>query len=209
MDGSTPTDPDPRSAPLKVLQGEPAPAEVQDGWRRLSRFPDGALNRWWTLLEPALAKPDLLRDGRRVAEFAEHFALDHDDVRVAVQASAVLVGRAVAIDLPVDDLKEDLTTLSGRFGSAAEAVTAGYRDRIRGLRKLAFERSLVDHGNTMVGLEWRIDQVSASSHAIGLDSSVVLLTLRYQRGDDVERLTLQLTPSALNQLREFVGRFDG
>lgn len=204
-----PSSPDPRTTPLKALQGTPAPAEVQDGFRRLTRFPDGALKQWWTLLEPALTKPVLLQDGRRVAEFAQLFALNRDDVAVAVQASAFLVGQAVALDLSPDDLKADLTSLSGQLPAAAETVSAGYRERLRGLRELALERSLLDHGNLLVGLEWRVDQVNASSHGIGLDSSLVFLTLKYRNGDDIERLTLQLTPPALDRLREFVGRFGG
>jgi len=207
MDPSSRTDS--RNAPLEALGGAPAPPEVVDGWRRLTRFPDGALREWWALLEPALTRPAVLQDGQRVGAFAARFALDHDDVALAVQASAFLVGRAAALDLAPDLLKEDLAKLSGRLGTIAEIVAAGYRERLRALRELAFEKSLLDHGNLLVGVEWRVDQVRASSHAVGLDTSLVFLTLKYRNGDDVARLTLQLTPAALDRLREFVGRFDG
>jgi hypothetical protein len=58
-----------------------------------------------------------------------------------------------------------------------------------------------------VGLDWRLDSVTASDRGVQLDSSVVLLTVRYRDCDSLKRLTLQLTSDSLRQLKTFVDRF--
>ena len=51
------------------------------------------------------------------------------------------------------------------------------------------------------------DTVSASDRGADLQTSVIFLTLRYRDGDEPGRITFQLTPQALSQLRGFMGRF--
>ncbi|ANM28747.1 hypothetical protein ABI59_02660 [Acidobacteria bacterium Mor1] len=203
---SDPVD-DPRTAPLDALQGSPAPPPVLDGWRRLARFPDGALKQWWALLEPAVVRPTLLEDGVRVAEFAQMFGLGHEDVRMAVQATAFLVTQSMAIDLAGEKLAADLEKLGAKSPEAAKIVADGYEERRPRLRELIVEWSLADHGNLLVGLDWRVDEIKTSSHGAELNTPVVLMTLKYRGGDGDKRLTLQLTPSAMQRLTEFVGRF--
>jgi hypothetical protein len=202
-------DPDePKPVTLKVLQDTLAPVPVLDGWKRLTRFPNGALEQWWTLLEPAVTKAALLEDGVRVAQFAQLFALRHDDVALAVQASAFLVTQAVALNLEPDLLKADLELISGQHLTAASQIVEGYEKRREDLRELILEWSLHEHGSVLEGVDWRVDQITASSHGKDLDAPIVLMTLKYRDANDSHRLTLQLTSTAMEQLQAFVRLFE-
>ena len=61
---------------------------------------------------------------------------------------------------------------------------------------------------TLIGLDWRVDRVSASSRAARLDTDVIYLTLRYREGDSVDRVTLQLSTKGVRDLRAFLQRFE-
>jgi len=69
------------------------------------------------------------------------------------------------------------------------------------------QESLADHGKVLVGIDWREDNVTASDRGAKLNTTVVLLTLRYRENNRVERITLQLTPEAMKELKLFCDRF--
>ena len=58
-----------------------------------------------------------------------------------------------------------------------------------------------------MGIDWRVDNVTASDRGAKLDTTVVLLTLRYRENNRVERISLQLTPEAIRELKSFSDRF--
>jgi len=54
-----------------------------------------------------------------------------------------------------------------------------------------------------------VDNVTASDRGAKLNTTVVLLTLRYRDGNREERITFQLTPDAVRELKLFCDRFTG
>lgn len=201
--------PNARNAPLKCLQGSPARPELIDGWNRMTRFPGPALSQWWDLLEPALTHSFAGQEGVRIRAFAQQFSLKEGDVVLALQACAFLITQSVALNLDADTFAGDLRTLGGGETGAAEVLRKRYDELHRPLRERIIEQTLLSHGNVLVDLDWRVDHIQASSHGSELDASVVMLSLAYRNLDRTERLTLQITPSAMRGLKEFVARFSG
>lgn len=196
-----------RSTPLQCCQGMPAPAEIIDGWNRLTRFPENAVASWWSLLEPALRQGAAFDVGTGVADFAEIHALREGDLLIALHASAFLVNQAAALDLPAGEFRKDLDALSGGAGRAAEVVMKRYDEIRPRLRASIIEQSLLEHGKVLVGLDWRLDQMAASNRGVNLETPVLWVTLHCRDAAGTERLTLQVTPESLGLLKELVARF--
>ena len=53
------------------------------------------------------------------------------------------------------------------------------------------------------GISWRVDRVLASSHGLGLDTNILLMTLQYEQKGRSRDLTLQATDDTLRRLRDF------
>ena len=60
---------------------------------------------------------------------------------------------------------------------------------------------MTDHGHTLRSVEWRVDTVLASSRGDAGAGRIGILTLGYGTGPDEHKLTLQLTPDKLEELR--------
>ncbi len=79
-------------------------------------------------------------------------------------------------------------------------LLAGYDAARAQVRRELVRGTLLDHGNVLDGVDWRLDHVSTSSRGGVLGEPVGVLTLRYRAGDREERLTVQLVPEALREL---------
>lgn len=181
------------------------PPQAFDGWNRLTRFPDGALERFWELMQPALA--DHPETVGRARAFAEGHAIRPEDLEAALEATLFLVRHAVSCDLDSESFAEDLARISGPLPRAGELVARGYADDKPRLREALFERALLAHGDVLVGLDWRVDTIRATRSAAKLDYEVVLLTLHVRRGDTVEQRHVQVAPGALAMIRDFARTF--
>jgi hypothetical protein len=168
---------------LKCCQDRPAPHAVVEGWKQFLGFPEKAINNFWSILRPALMQPTNRCD--------------------------FLMRQAAALDMDAAPFRQDLATLSEGNEQGAEVIFSQYEGAKAGLRKVIIQESLADHGNVLVGVEWRVDNVTASDRGTKLDTTVVLLTLRYRDANRTERITLQLTPEAMKELKLFCDRFTG
>ncbi len=84
----------------------------------------------------------------------------------------------------------------------ADILLAGYDAARAQVRRELMRGALLDHGNVLEGVDWRVDHVTTSSRGGVLREPVGVLTLRYRAGGKAERLTLQLVPEALRELHE-------
>ena len=105
------------------------------------------------------------------------------------------------------DFRADLEALSGPLKAPVDAVMQRYDEIRRSLRETIVEGTLLDHGNVLLDLDWRVQTISTSSRGANLDTTVVLMTLRYGDGKGRKSLTLQLTPASIGLLKDFVSRF--
>ena len=193
---------------LQCLGGNPAPSPVIEGWRRFLSFPEAAGKAFQRILEPALKEPADPRNRERVETFCKEHGLSEEDVLAAIRSCDLLFRQASALDLAGEAFRRDLTALSEGRPEAIEIIASRYDAVKSDLRAAIVQESLADHGKILVGLDWRVDTVNASDRGTRLNTNVVFLTLRYRDGNRLERFTLQLTPEALKQLKQFTDRLD-
>ncbi len=194
---------------LHSFGGNPAPPPVTDGWRRVLGLSPETRSGFWSVLVSALVEPTDPGSQKRLESFCQTHGITEEDAVAAVQACGVLLRQASALDLDRDHFGRDLVSLSGGenvdFGvllSKYDELKVEFRQRIVG-------ESLISHGKVLVGIDWRVDNVVSSDRGARLNATVILLTLRYREGDRVERITLQLTPEALKELKQFTERIAG
>lgn len=192
---------------LRCMQSGPAPPEIIAGWKRFRELPPAARANIWQLLAPVLLQPAGPAQAARAEQFSAEHEVSVDDLALSVQSCAFVISRASALDLGVEDFQQDLVALSGGSTELSEVLVGRY-EAIKGdCRKAIIHKSLADHGKVLVGLDWRVDNLKASSHGANLETVVILLTLRYQDGEKLDQLTLQLTPSSFETLKTFMERF--
>lgn len=193
---------------LQCLQGRPAPQPIVEGWRALVALPEGAGAE---VLDLALARfhaPDDPASAALRVQAADRHGVEVADLEAAVNACGWLLEQAVALNLPLASVREDVTALCGDAPAAGLPLIQRYEGLSAQLRHLVVRRTLSDHGKILVALDWRVDSVSASNRGVDLATDVVYLTLRYVEADQPGRVTLQLTSEALRDLRGFLDRFD-
>jgi len=184
----------------------PAPPAVVEGWRHVLAFAPGPRDAFRDLLAAAVSAPRDPRHGERIQAFCAEHHVPREVALSALHACEILLGQASALDLDRVPFGDDLTGLSGGRTDGSDVLLSVY-DRVkREMRQQIIQGSLVDHGNVLVGLDWRLDRVMASDRGARMDTPVILLTLRYRTGERLERITLQLTPEALKDLRNFTER---
>jgi hypothetical protein len=194
---------------LNCCKGNPAPSYVVEGWKRFISFPENAKNGFLSLLAPAMMEPADPQNKQRIITFCNGHGLAEDDVVAAMRSCDFLLRQASILDLDADAFRQDLAELSGGDPQAAGPVLANYNAAKSDLRQQIIRETLTDHGKVLVGLDWRVDNVTASDRGVQLNSDVVFLTMRYREGNKVERITLQLTPEAVKELKLLCERFIG
>jgi hypothetical protein len=197
------------SVRLHSFGGNHVPPPFSAGWPRYLGLPTPARESIWRILAPALLSPS--RPG--VAEGLRSFCVEHDlaeeQVVAAVHACEILFRHASSIDLDRGRFEEDLRALSGDDSGAVETLLSRFDSVKRGLRRQLLERTLEEHGALLQGVDWRVDRVLRSNHGTELNASVVLVTLRYREGAARKRLTLQLSPGALEDIQAIAAQFGG
>jgi hypothetical protein len=194
---------------LHCFGGNPAPPPVLAGLRNLLVFADSAREGFWDLLSPVLAEPGDPGHPDRISGFCQEHALVEARVLEAIQACDSLVHQAAAFDLDPDRFKQDLTALTGNIPVSLDPLLGHFQALKNELRGRIFQEILADHGKVLLGLDWRVDNVVSSDRGISVEGTVVMLTLRYREGDRLDRITLQLTPVTLAELKRFAERIEG
>jgi hypothetical protein len=194
---------------LHTFGGQPPPQAVTDGWSRLTELPAPARDALWGLLAPALLEPSRPGIQEALDAYCGQHEVSEEAVLAAVHACELLFRQVGALDLDRERFEEDLHALSGDRSEAAGVLLSEFTWAKGELRKRLLRRSLAEHGNVLLGIDWRVDRVLRSNHGEELNASVVLLTLRYREGEERRRITLQLSPGALKDLKGFTSQFGG
>ncbi|MBE9572864.1 MAG: hypothetical protein IMF11_19745 [Proteobacteria bacterium] len=192
---------------IKCCQDRPVPQPVVEGWKQFLGFPEKAMNNFWGILRPALMQPANPNNRQRIESFCGDYGLKETDVVTALRSCDFLMRQAAALDMDATPFRQDLAALSEGNEQGAEIILSQYESAKADLRKVIIQESLADHGKVLVGIDWRVDNVTASDQGANLNTTVVLLTLRYRDANRTERITLQLTPEAIRELKLFSDRF--
>lgn len=188
-------------APLHALGGQPAPPEITSDLGQILALPPPARERLWEVLGPCLVDPLPEAMESRLDAFCRAHAAPPSDLARAIKAARFLLRQAGSRGLPRERFAEDLAGLS-RAPELARLLLAGYDAAVAQIQRELLRGALLDHGNLLEGVDWRVDQVTTSSRGGQLRAPVGVLTLRYRAGGKEERLTVQLVPDALHQLHQ-------
>ncbi len=192
---------------LNCLEGRPAPPMVVEGWKQLRALPRPAWEPFWLLLAPVLMNPGHTANKELISLFCQEHKIQPEGMLVAIGCCELLLKQAAAMDLEEEQFHRDLTVLSGEeTEELARFIIERFPKAKLGLRRKMLEESLTAHGKLMTGLEWRLDRVQHSSTGHRLDTDIVLLTLHYREGRKEDRITLQLTKEAAQEIKRFSAR---
>ncbi|MGE3164092.1 MAG: COMM domain-containing protein [Planctomycetota bacterium] len=192
---------------LHACAGNPPPPTILGGWDTFLALPSAARADFLALLDHGIRQPlDPSYQGA-LRQLCQAHALDEAATLAALHACEYLLRQASGLNIDRNALRQDLGALSGNDFSAAGAILERFDTFRPEFRRAIFQESLADHGKVLVGLDWRVDNLVNSDRGSQLHASVVFLTLRYRDGDRVDRISLQLTPEALQELRRFTERF--
>jgi hypothetical protein len=186
---------------LRSFGGASPPPELADDLRLVAAFPPAAQSALWSILGPCLTDPIPSRLGEKIDELATAHGIDGDALARAVRGCRALVRGAALHDLPPEAIAEDARALAGPDAPAAELLLRGYDAAKAQIRAVAVRAALGEHGRVLEGIDWRLDQVVASSAGGRLRFPVVVLTLHCRDRGGEEHFTLQATPERLHELR--------
>jgi len=192
---------------LQCFPDSPVPSLVVEGWQQLIRLSKNAVNDFCNILRSDLLQPNHPSNKKQLKEFCLNHTVTEADAIAALNCCDLLFRRSSALNLDTDAFEKDLASLSQGEDGPEALIGSQFKAVKDELRKQIIIESLADHGNLITGLDWRIDDVSVSDRGISLDTRVVFLTLRYREGSRNERITFQLTPEAMKELRQFCNRF--
>jgi hypothetical protein len=186
---------------LRCLGGAEAPPEVVADAQRVLRLSAVAKQCLWEVLGPSLNEVPPPGMDELVAEFCRAYDVAEDDLGPAVRGCRFLLREASRADLSHLEFAEDVAAVSGGSVELGAILLAGYEGAKAHLRREILRGALGDHGKILEAITWRVDHVAASDRGQNLRIPVTLLTLRYREGDERGRVTLQLLPDAVRELK--------
>jgi len=195
-DQSTATEPG-----LLSLGGMSPPPELTLGLKDLLLLPKTAQDHFWEALEPSLRVPlpkDL--DKHLLAFQRQHEAPERRLAR-ALSACRQLLRQAVANNLTVAEFERDLVAIADDEAAVTRILLPAFERAVPIVREEILYGSLTDHGKLLAGVDWRVDSMLLSHRGRRLQSPIALVTLRYIEGKEQRRITLQVLPEMLDQLK--------
>jgi hypothetical protein len=186
---------------LHCLGGGPAPPDLGADLRRLLRLPPEALEKFWQVLAPSLAS-NLPPEAEQLLDvYCAAYKIDDEDLARAIKACRFVIREAARRDAPAGAVADDLDRVCGDAPLVKELILAGYEPARAQIRHEIVRAALADHGNLLVGMKWRLDAVQASEQGSRLATPVAMLTLHYRDGTETKRLTLQVLPDMMGELK--------
>jgi hypothetical protein len=176
--------------------------------RMLLGLPHGAQSHLWHLIRVGLEEPETAEHRPLLDSYAMRFEANPAHLLAAVRTCQFLLRHAAARRVQQADFLHDVARLSAGSSVAAELLAPHYARVTGQLRLKLLEDTLADHGNVLVGFDWRIDTVNLSNHGELEGIPVVFMNLAYRQGEETKKLSLQLAPSALASLKAFWERFE-
>jgi hypothetical protein len=186
---------------LPSLGGKPAPDGLGDDLRAVLRLPDAARAKLWSVLGPCLTESLSADAEAKLDAFCRAHRLEREQLARPVNGCRFLLREAARCGADRATFASDLRTLCDD-DSLEQLLLAGYDAACQLVRQEILQSTLADHGRLLVGMEWRVDAIQASSRGPKMRVPVAILTLRFREGEKTERITLQVLPDMLRQLRE-------
>jgi hypothetical protein len=187
---------------LQSLGGGEAPPDLPGDLRRLLRLPPAALSKLWQVLEPCVVVQDLSEETSRLLDvFCAAHRIDTDELGRVIKSCRFLIGEAARRDLSEDQLRSDLEALCPDTLLIHEVLLVGYGRAKAAIRQGLAVAALVGHGKLLLGADWRLDTIQTSAQGAKLGVSVAMLTLHYREGQENRRITLQVLPDMMGQLK--------
>jgi hypothetical protein len=187
---------------------EGPPDALIAGLRMLRGLPRGAQMNLFHLIRVGLEEPETPEHRQLLESYAMRFEANPAQLVGAVRACQFILRQAAARKVEPEGFCKDLETLCAGERVAIELLAPHYLRVRNRLRMQLLEDTLADHGNVLVGFDWRIDAVNVSNHGELEGVPVVLLSLAYRHADETRKLALQLAPSAVASLKAFWDRFE-
>ncbi len=192
------------AGPLRLycLGGGEAPSSLGADLLCLLRLPAEALQKIWQVLAPSLAETITKETEQRLDAFSVDHGVDVDALGRAIKACRFLIREAAQRDVPQGALADDLDRLCPGDPLVKELVLAGYEPAKERIRHEIVKAAVADHGKLLVGIKWRMDAIQASERGAKLEMPVAMLTLHYLEGAETGRVTLQVLPDMMGELRK-------
>ena len=190
-----------RPARLYCLGGGEAPADLGEDLLHLLRLPAEALQKLWQVLVPSLAETLSKETEQLLDVFCAAYRVDEGDLGRAIKGCRFLIREAAQRDVPAGAVGEDLERLCPGETLVRELVLAGYEPAREKIRHEIVKAAIADHGKLLVGIKWRVDGIQASERGVRLGTPVAMLTLHYLEGGETGRVTLQVLPDMMGELR--------
>src|SRR6185437_11345425 len=105
------------------------------------------------------------------------------------------------LDLPEAAIAADLDQLCPAEPRVKQLVLAGYAPAKERLRREILAAAVADHGKLLVGVSLRLDTIQASERGVRLQAPEAVLTMHYREGAEAKRVTLQVLPDMMAELR--------
>jgi hypothetical protein len=197
------------SPELRAFEGGQAPPAVNSAWAAYCGYEEPLRRELPQLIRDILVSPNDEANNGRFKAFCSHFKIPNEALSSTIEGLNLLIGQATALALQPDDLRADLLSLGGSEPSYCDPIVELYKIVHPVLRARLVDESLADHGRLLVGVDWRVDELKVSDRGVGLDTSVMHLTLRYREGRETSRISLQLVPEMARRLRDACVRVVG
>lgn len=186
---------------LHALGGGEPPPDLADDLRRLLRMPAEAVRKFWQALGPCLAEQLSDETEKLLDVFCAAYRLSDDDLARAIKGCRFLIQGAARLDLPAERFAEDLDRLCPGEALIRELLLAGYERAKAQIRTEIVKAALADHGKLLIGAKWRVDVVDASERGARIRQPVLMLTLHYCEGSETGRVTFQVLPDMIAELK--------
>ena len=197
--------------PLRCLGGEPAPEELAGDVFSLSQLPAGARADLWSVLGPSMPDPLPSTAETALDAFCEKHAVDPDHLGRVVRAARFVVRAAALRGLDERALAADLAALTPD-AEAVATLLAGYPRARTLLGEGALKRALDVYGDTLVGVDFRVDRLLGSGDSPWLDAPVALFSLELRTREGARPLRFQADLEGVRALRaacEAIERISG
>ncbi len=186
---------------LKCLGGGAVSDGMARDFRRIQELPKPARDRLWQALSAVLTEPVPPTADLAINEFCSAYGVTRAQLAPPLQAARFLLRACAAMNLSGQDFAADAATLTDGDTEIPAILLAGYEVAKDLLRKELKVATLRDHGRLFTGVDWRVDLLTSSSRGASIREPVATLTLKYLEGNEEKRLTLQLQPEGVLELK--------
>jgi hypothetical protein len=189
---------------LHCWGGEEPPSDILLGIKDIALLTESARRHFWEALGPSLQYPLPTELEQLVAAFQREHELQQGPLARALKSCRALLRKAARRNISREAFADDLRKVGGEELEAL--LMNGWERAMAALRQEVLYGSLIDHGNLLVGVDWRVDQMMVSHRGDKLQSPVAQITFRYMEGKEERRLTMQALPDTLGALQDMCKR---